>query len=329
MIYIETNSTDPYFNLATELYLVTKKPELFENDTVFMLWRTKPTLMVGKYQNVYEEIDVEHAKTQQINILRRMSGGGTVYTDLGGYQYSFIKKSETSESEKIDFSEYMRLIKDALNDIGANAKLNGRNDITLNEKKISGNAQYKQSGATVHHGTLLFSTNIEEMVKATTVDPNKIISKSIKSVRERVTNICEHINSNISPEEFKASVIKSIMGEKFVSYELTQSDIAGITKIADEFSAWEFVFGKSPKFSIANTGYFAGGKLKASLNVEAGLISQIEFSGDFFAVDIIALADSLVGCKYDYDAVLECIKPFENVIFKISVEEVAKTVVGA
>ncbi|NLB61300.1 MAG: lipoate--protein ligase [Clostridiales bacterium] len=247
---------------------------------------------------------------------------------MGGYQYSFIKKSDTSESEKIDFSEYMRLIENALQDIGANAELNGRNDITLCGKKISGNAQYKKSGATVHHGTLLFSTNIEEMVTATIVDPNKIISKSIKSVRERVTNISEHIDGNIMPEEFKSSVIESIMGENFSSYELTQADILGITVIANEFRDWDFVFGKSPKFSIRNTGYFAGGKLTASLNVEVGHISQIEFSGDFFAVDVSALVSSLIGCKYEYDAVYKRLQAQENAIYKISIEEIAKTVMG-
>lgn len=328
MIYIETNSTNPYFNLATELYIVTKKPELIEKNTVFMLWRTEPTLMVGKYQNVFEEIDVEYAKAQGIHILRRMSGGGTVFTDLGGYQYSFIRKSDNAEADKINFSEYMQLIKSALNNLGANACVTGRNDITLAGKKISGNAQYKQNGATVHHGTLLFSTDIEQMVRATTVDPNKIISKSIKSVRERVTNISEHLNYEIAPEEFKARVVNSIMGESYDSHELTQADISGINEIAHEFMSWEFVFGKSPKFSIINTGYFAGGKLTASLNVENGHISSLALTGDFFAVDLDSLINVLIGCKYEYEAVLERLQAHENAIYRISSEELAKAIMG-
>lgn len=187
MIYIETGSTDVYYNFGLENYFATEKRL---PDTVFLFWRTTPTLMVGKYQNILEEINKPYADAHGIHLVRRMSGGGTIYTDLGGWQFTFI---EHSPEQQIEFAQYIGPVVDAVRELGADASFNGRNDLLIDGRKFSGNAQYRLGDCIVHHGSLLYDTNIEQMVASTTVDPYKILSKSIKSVRDRVTNISEHL----------------------------------------------------------------------------------------------------------------------------------------
>lgn len=165
MIYIETGSTDVYYNFALEYYFTLEKrlPE-----TVFLFWRTTPTLMVGKYQNVLEEINKPYADAHKIRLVRRMSGGGTIYTDLGGWQFTFI---EHSDQTQIDFSQYIGPVVDAVRELGADAGFNGRNDLLIGGRKFSGNAQYRLPGCIVHHGSLLYDTDLAQMAAATTSTP--------------------------------------------------------------------------------------------------------------------------------------------------------------
>ena len=195
IVYVENNFLDPYQSFGLEYYLTAEKT--FDDSTVLLFWRTEPTLMVGRYQNTYSEINTEYADQKGINIVRRMSGGGTIYTDLGGWQYSFITRTDKNE---ISFAEYIAPVIDALQTVGVKAEFNGRNDLVINGKKFSGTAQYMHNGFTVHHGSLLYDTDLEELVKSTTVDEYKILSKGIKSVRDRVTNISEHMEAPVSAE---------------------------------------------------------------------------------------------------------------------------------
>ena len=201
MIYIETGSTDVYYNFGLEYYFAAEKklPE-----PVLLFWRTTPTLMVGKYQNILEEINKPYADAHKIRLVRRMSGGGTIYTDLGGWQFTFI---EHSDQTQIDFSQYIGPVVDAVRELGADAGFNGRNDLLIGGRKFSGNAQYRLPGCIVHHGSLLYDTDLAQMAAATTVDPYKIQSKSIKSVRDRVTNISEHLPRKLPAEQFKACML--------------------------------------------------------------------------------------------------------------------------
>ena len=161
MIYIETGSTDVYYNFGLEHYFATEKRL---PDTVFLFWRTTPTLMVGKYQNILEEINKPYADAHGIHLVRRMSGGGTIYTDLGGWQFTFI---EHSPDQQIEFAQYIGPVVDAVRELGADASFNGRNDLLIDGKKFSGNAQYRLGDCIVHHGSLLYDTNIEQMVAST------------------------------------------------------------------------------------------------------------------------------------------------------------------
>ena len=237
MIYIETGSTDVYYNFGLENYFTVEKRL---PDTVFLFWRTTPTLMVGKYQNILEEINKPYADAHGIHLVRRMSGGGTIYTDLGGWQFSFIQHREAGE---IEFGQYIAPVIGALEEMGVTASFNGRNDLTIDGRKFSGNAQYRLGDCIVHHGSLLFDTDIRQMAEATTPDSYKITSKSIKSVRDRVTNISDHLPQPMDPETFKETMVKNHLSSyylkvlrKYKNYlsKLTETEIdAFIEAISD------------------------------------------------------------------------------------------------
>lgn len=321
MIYIETGSTDVYYNFGLEYYFTVEKKLA---DTVFLFWRTTPTLMVGKYQNVLEEINKPYADAHGIRIVRRMSGGGTIYTDPGGWQFTFIQQSTANT---IEFRQYIEPVISAVRELGADAAFNGRNDLTIGGKKFSGNAQYRLDGSIVHHGSLLFDTDIEQMVAATTVDSYKILSKSIKSVRERVTNISEHLPEKMDAEQFKACMVRHIMRGSTDTYVLKPEDDVRIREIAKErFERWEQIYGANPRFNIERTGRFAGGKMQFQMDVRQGVIRQAGVYGDFFStLDAQAIGAALEGCRYERQAVLDALRThgIADAIYRISAEEIA------
>lgn len=324
MLFINNDSNDVYFNFALEHYFVTEKQM---NEPLLVFWRTEPTLMVGKYQNIYEEVDVNYAKQHNINIVRRPSGGGTIYTDLGSWQFTFIQYQMKRE---IFFDDFTQPVIVALNRLGVPAEFNGRNDIMIENKKISGNAQYKEKGITVHHGSLLFDTDIEEMVRSTTVDEYKIISKSIKSIRDRVTNIAEYLSNDFTAMDFKQYMVKELMGNEATIYHLTRTDIARINELADQlFRSWEAKYKRNPTFTRTTTHYLAGGKLSVSLNIKSGRIAELQLTGDFFSgEDIEEFCQKLVGTRLDEQAIREKITELtdQSLIYNISNEEIATAI---
>jgi len=321
MIYVESKSTDANFNFALENYLMR---ELDIADSYFIFWRTQPTLMIGRYQNPYQEVNMDYAKKKNINIVRRITGGGTIYTDLNGWQFSFILKDGSENEGKVDFVKHTKPIIAALASMGVDASLSGRNDLLIDGKKFSGNAQFHDKSVSLHHGSLLFNTDIEEMVRALNVDDEKIISKGIKSVRQRVANIADYLSQKITSEEFK-DIMLSYLLKDMQTYELTEHDISRINSIKqDKFDTWEWNIGRTPEFIIKNENRFEGGKMQVCVSVEKGLISDIEFYGDFFAQkDIGELKAALIGIPYDKDIIKK--KLYEvnagEYFFKISADE--------
>ena len=324
MIYIETGSTDVYYNFGLEYYFTAEKKL---SEPVFLFWRTTPTLMIGKYQSTLEEINKKYVDAHNIHIVRRLSGGGTIYTDPGGWQFSFITQGD---SDSIQFQQYLTPVLDALQGMGIPAEFNGRNDLTVEGKKFSGNAQYKLAGATVHHGSLLFDTNIEQMVASTTVDEYKILYKSIKSVHDRVTNLTEHLEAPMTAEEFKQRMVTAILNGGSV-YQVTEADDRRIRQLAAEhFDNWDKKFGASPKFSMERQGRFAGSRFRVNLNVQQGKIADIAFSGDFFsAIDMDLVRDRLIGCPYRKDAVAEVLRRYAGAdgVYGITLDEMVDTIV--
>lgn len=325
MLYIETGSTDVCYNFGLEYYFTVEKPL---DDTVFLFWRTTPTLMVGRYQNVLEEVNKSYADAHHIQIVRRMSGGGTIYTDMGGWQFTFI---EEARDDEIQFQRYIAPVIDALAELGIEASFNGRNDLTIDGRKISGNAQYRLEGRVVHHGSLLFDTDFEQMAAATTVDSYKITSKSIKSVRERVTNIAEHLAAPMDAEDFKARVVAHILGRDGSVYQITPEDDARIREIGQErFGTWESTYGQGPGFNIQRTGRFPGGTMRFQLDVKKGVIQRAAVSGDFFStLDGEAIGSVLAGCRYERPAVQAALERLgtDGVIYRVSAAEMAQAIV--
>ncbi len=324
MIYIETGSMDVCYNFGLEYYFAAEKPL---NDTVFLFWRTTPTLMVGRYQNVPEEVDEAYAAAHQIRIVRRMSGGGTIYTDPGGWQFTFIAPSQGGD---ICFQQYLAPVLLALGELGVQAAFNGRNDLTVEGKKISGNAQYRLGDRTVHHGSLLFCTDLEQMAAATRPNQDKIRSRGIKSVRDRVTNIAGHLPAPVTAEEFRDRMVRRISGPDGVVYTVTPEDRARILTIAQEkFGSWESLYSRGPAYSIQRTGRFPGGSMTFHLEVKKGVICQAAVSGDFFAaVDGETISRALTGCRCQREAVREALERGGVDVYRVSAEEMARTIAG-
>jgi len=326
MIYIETNSMDPFFNFALEYYIM---HELNIDDDVFMFWRTEPTLMIGRNQNTAEEINSDYVKQKNIRVVRRITGGGTIYTDPDGWQFSFIIKGKPHG--EIDFKIYTRPILDALNDLGVEAYFSNRNDLLLDGKKISGNAQCGTSTCILHHGSLLFNTDLEEMVRSLTVADDKIISKGIKSVRQRVTNILDYMEKKIDTLEFKDIMLKHLLKDSAGRYDLTVDDIKRVNEIADgKFRQWQWNYGASPKFQITKSNRFAGGKLEVNLNVAKGRIQQCRIYGDFFTHgEIEDVAGALSGCPYKKEDIVKALEDVHaaDYLYLITLDELISCII--
>jgi lipoate---protein ligase len=320
VIYVENNSMEAAFSFALEWYLM---KELDLGDEIFMFWRTVPTLMIGCYQNAAAEINEAAARERNVPVIRRVSGGGTIYTDPEGWQYSYISRNKPQT--EINFKIYMAPIVAALAELGVTATFSDRNDILIDGQKISGNAQYRSGAVTLHHGSILFNTNLEDLAGLLNVSQEKLISKGIQSVRQRVTNVQEHLQHKLTSLEFRDKMLESLIRNASGTYTLSPQDVARVNEIASQkFRKWEWNFGESPKFEITKSNRFAGGKLECNLNIESGRISACKVYGDFFSNgDIELLQKALVGCPYrreDMQAALER-AGVEGILFRISLEE--------
>jgi len=289
------SADDAKFNFALEKYAM---EELTIGSSYFLFWRTAPTLMIGRYQNTLAEINMEYARANNVNIVRRVTGGGTIYTDPNGWQFSFIIRNPGEQ--RIEFSHFTKPILDALHSLGVDAQFSGRNDLTIDGKKFSGNAQYVRRDVVLHHGSLLFDTDLDALVRALTVADEKIIAKGIQSVRQRVTNIADYLPQQMTSPAFR-DVMLSFLLHDMDTYTLTEQDIRRIIEIREEvFDQWTWNFGKDPKFNITREARFTGGKLTSHVFVESGHITEIHFFGDFFAKEgLDQLQSSLAGCRYE------------------------------
>ena len=192
--------SDPYFNLAAEEYLLKSRDEDF-----FLLYRNEPSIIVGKHQNALAEINWEFASKHKIKVARRLSGGGTVYHDPGNLNFSFIRKG--LEGKLVDFKKYTAPIREVLSKMGIETKFEGHNSLTLNGFKVSGNAEHVFKKRVLHHGTLLFSSSLENLEEAIRTRPDQYSDKAVKSVRAEVANICESLDKKITIEEFESGIM--------------------------------------------------------------------------------------------------------------------------
>lgn len=296
LIFLESNQ--PHLNLASEEYLLKNSSE-----ACFILWRNADAVIVGRNQNTLAEINYEAVKEKGISVVRRMSGGGAVFHDLGNLNYTFIMKNDGN-----DFNNYAKFcapIVEALNALGVNARLSGRNDLLIDDRKFSGNAQYVYKDKILHHGCILFSTDMGRLGQVLRVNPKKIKSKGIGSVRSRVTNITEHLKEPMDVLEFK-DYLFSFVKNKFPEarfWELTEEDLREIRKLCDEkYATWEWNFGYSPKYTLKREHYLAAGTIDVNLNIKDGIINKARIWGDFFGRrEIGELEERLIGVKHKED----------------------------
>lgn len=303
MNYLNLFTTNPAFNLAVEEYVFDYLPK----DRMYvMLWQNDNAIIIGKNQNTLAEINEAYVKEQGIRVVRRLSGGGAVYHDMGNLNFTVIADAQ---GENLDFGRFCALVVKALQRVGVQAEINGRNDMTIDGKKFSGNAQYLRQGRVMHHGTILFDSNASVLANALQVDEAKIQAKGVKSVRSRVTNVRPCLPVDMTLPQFRQVLLDTILEEEpGTEYTLTEKDLAIIEKLKkDRYDTWQWNYGHSPECTLHKKGRVEGcGTVEAFITLREGTISQIVFKGDFFGVsDPEQLASLLIGCRPDRDSLEE------------------------
>ncbi|KON92441.1 lipoate--protein ligase [Rossellomorea marisflavi] len=289
--------TDPRINLAIEEYAL-KNLDIDESYLLFYI--NEPSIIIGKNQNTIEEINTDYVEKQGLHVVRRLSGGGAVYHDLGNLNFSFITKDDGDSFH--NFKKFTEPVIEALNKLGVKAELSGRNDILAEGRKISGNAQFSTRGRMFSHGTLLFDSEMENVVSALRVKKDKIESKGIKSIRSRVANISEFLEEKLTIEEFRSTLLKYIFNDSDVEeYVLTDEDWDRIHALSKErYQNWDWNYGKSPSFNLQHSHRFPVGQIDVRLEVRKGTIENCKIYGDFFGVgNVDEIEEKLTGTRYE------------------------------
>lgn len=246
-------------------------------DEYFFMWQVQPTVIFGRNQLIENEVNIDYCRNHRINTFRRKSGGGCVYADMSNIMFSYITPDE---NVSLTFTRYVEMVAETLRRLGVDAKASGRNDIMIDNRKVSGNAFYHIPGRSIVHGTMLYDTNMQNMVGAITPTDEKLVSKGIQSVRQHITLLKDHISLDI--EEFKEFVKKDLCDSEIT---LTGNDIAGVEEIEKEYTTPEFIYGNNPRYNINRKGRIEGvGDFAVSLEMKNDIIHDIDVKGDFFLV---------------------------------------------
>ena len=275
MIFLDnTISTSPYFNLALEEYFFKQ----IEDDSI-ILWRSENAIVVGKHQNTLAEINMPYAQSKNIKIARRLSGGGTVYHDLGNLNFTFI---QTGEKEKlVDFAKFLKPIINALAELGVEAIQGKRNELLVEGKKISGNAEHTFKNRVLHHGTLLFNTKLDVLIKSLRINPLKYQDKAIKSVQSRVVNLNQYISGDF--DHFRSTLANSLKKQFEIetNYVISDIEIEEIKRLEKEkYQTWDWNFGYSPTYTLSKVLKTNDGEVPMKISVKKGLINEITLEGD-------------------------------------------------
>ncbi len=308
MVYIESHSTDPAFNLALEQYVFDCMDRSKE---YFMLWQNDNTVVIGKNQNAFAEVNQKVADAKNISVVRRLSGGGAVYHDMGNLNFTFIL--DAKDATDLDIRLFCQPIAALLRSLKVPAEVNGRNDITIDDKKFSGNSQYLKQGRIMHHGTLMFDSDLSVVADVLHVSQDKFQSKAAKSVKSRVTNIAPYLPAGFTLDEFKHLLLQYILkANEIHPYVFSDAELSAIEKIkAERYATWEWNYGHSPAYHVEKSRRFENcGKVEIHMNTTDGVITALQFFGDFFGVrDAAELAQRLLHTKLERKALEDCLAP--------------------
>lgn len=307
MYYIVSDRVDPAYNMAFEEFIA-KELE----GSYFVLWQNQPTIVLGRHQNIYQEINLPYVIENDIKIIRRNSGGGCVYHDLGNVNYGFVQDQSSSDS----FHFFMQPIIDFLKEYNIAAQISGRNDIQIDEQKISGNAQYFFKNRIVHHGTLLFDSDLSVLSKCLNVNKKKLEAKGITSVKSRVTNLITFFNNNDinSSKAFIDALLKFIDKNNAIEkYTLNEDQIKEIEKLAqDKYRNDTWLYNKLDDASFTNDYRNNFGLIEVRVTIEDKLIKDINFFGDYFSKkEISEVIEKLKNIPYTKQAINDALSNFE------------------
>ena len=321
MLFVDNQeNTDPRTNIALETYLVENR---LTDQPLLLFYINEPSIIIGRNQNTVEEVNQRYVEEHGIHVVRRMSGGGAVYHDLGNFSYCFIQEEHGPAR---DFSVFTRPVIEALHQMGvAGAKLEGRNDLLIDGKKFSGNAMYIRNGRMTAHGTILYDADLDAVTAALKPRADKIESKGIKSVRSRVTNIRPYVADayqHLNTREFRDHLLLRIFGVNsradVPEYTLSTDDWAQVAAIrAERFANWDWNYGRSPAFTSERYHKYPQGAVDFRFNVEqGGNIKEIKIYGDFFGVgDIADVEKRLTGIPYRRDAITAAFADIDTALY--------------
>lgn len=290
MFLIKNINTNPYFNLAAEEYFL----DHGEKD-ILLLWRNDRTVVVGRNQNSIEEINMDYVKNNGVAVVRRLTGGGTVFHDMGNVNYTIIQKFDNSLFSDYEF--FTKPVCDFLETLGVNAVLSGRNDLLIDGRKCCGNAQARRNGKIMHHGCILFSADVADLSGCLNPSKLKIESKGVKSVRSCVTNISEHLKEPMGADAFFECLYQyfkeNVKGIE--EYSLTEKDCCSIESLAKKkYETWDWNYGQSPSYTAQKSCKYEFGIVDVRLMVEDGRIQNLKVYGDFFGIKEISQLEELL-----------------------------------
>ena len=321
--YLETGSLDPAYNLAFEETVLRQR----SRGDYLLLWQNDNTIVIGQNQNAEAEINRAFVEARGIRVVRRTTGGGAVYHDLGNLNYSFI--TDAGDAERMTMERFTRPVVEALRGLGLQAEASGRNDILVEGRKVSGTAQRLLKDRILHHGTLLFDADPDMVAGALHVDPAKFQSKSSQSVRSRIGNVRSFLKEDMDLPAFWAYLKEALAGDGLTPDRMTEEELSAVQTLQREkYATWEWTFGRSPKYSMTNRRRWDGGTLEPHLEVEKGRITGIVFYGDFLSLRSLAPGTgALLGCPFrreDVGAVLDRF-PLAQYFGAVTREEILNT----
>lgn len=295
---------DARVNLALEEHVLRSR---MGGDDFLLFYVNAPSIIIGRNQNTIEEVNPEVVRARGITVVRRISGGGAVYHDLGNLNFSFMTPSVHGRFNR--YESFTRPVVEVLNDLGVPAELGGRNDILAGGRKISGNAQFARPDRMFSHGTLLFDSNLDDVTEALVPKAGKVESKGVKSIRSRVVNISEFLAEPITVIELRERIIEKIFGTRdrarIPTLGLTDADWSAVDElVARKYGSWDWNYGENPPCNVQRVHRFAAGEIDVRVNVESGRVAAVKIFGDFMGrEDVSELETLLLGLRYDYDAI--------------------------